>query len=385
MYRCFLYRNIFQYTMSSSIQEIYTLGTYFTPHKGEDFTNEFKTSYIINIPPDLLLDDQNELTEKKALELISIGKWLPFMDELVLLNLEYYVRYFVPKYFASYMNAHDMGRLYFGIDDDAEITGIPFTGILDSQYIKHLIYNILPALLQYSDGSSVSMDTIRDNIDVVIHNLEIDEVVLNVADVDKQIRHYCETKEREDREMAEYRRVYKVWLEKVAYHRSKIKIHAATLDLRRMTADYIRVKTSDKDVHGNYGKVIEWLESDRDIDVPDNIMHVKHDMNNPVYWILLFRDYMADKVMEEKPEKPIYLPHSKMSPIRVLRRLAPMRQKFIRHNPNLRYYMIEIVINRNKIAGKPVYYRYSDTSDNWKYRIRTVDTGTKEPCCGDFG
>jgi hypothetical protein len=354
-----------------------TIMTYINGHHfkglcGETLANEFKTKYIINIPDDYL-------TEEQVITIIRNGKWHEsLMNNLILLNLDHYIQYFVPKYVASYCNAGQKGHLYIGIEDDAEITGIPYMGTINSEMIYTQIMKILPIYLQCDPQTLMH---VTQDVNVIIHELECNPDMICDVNVDQQLKEYMEANERNKRMKTHFIKTRDKWTQNMNYHRSKIGVYANCPIRRNNVADYIEMMDKKNETPGKHTEQVNLLRSYKELNINfDNIPKQKEDAEHTVRWILEYRDYRSDIEYFNKPEKPSILAR-KTTPLRILRRLAPMRVKFMRNNPELKYYMIEIVINSQRRCTETMRYRHSTMSDDWRYRTRTLGLDDCQPCC----
>ena len=114
------------------------LGGYY----GEESLNtEFKQ--FCNQFPSLL---EEYFNEDELEEFLLNGRWTDKVNDLVNENIINYMAYIPQKYISCFGNSKIKGNLIIGVDDSGEITGIPYNGNLDLDYIKSLLKNTMPTL-----------------------------------------------------------------------------------------------------------------------------------------------------------------------------------------------------------------------------------------------
>ena len=60
-------------------------------------------------------------------DFVMTNRWLPNLNEAIIENLHKYFSFYVPKYMSAFHNSRKaLCKLYIGVNDYGEITGIPF-------------------------------------------------------------------------------------------------------------------------------------------------------------------------------------------------------------------------------------------------------------------
>jgi len=80
-----------------------------------------------------------------------------------------YISIYLPKYICSFFNPRSMlkkSNLYFGIDDDGKVIGIPYTGRIHENFINHMIDKVFSSHMKFP--STQIKDKIRQLVKVEI-------------------------------------------------------------------------------------------------------------------------------------------------------------------------------------------------------------------------
>ena len=113
---------------------MYSLGEYFSD--GESLSLEFK-EFFFKISPDIFFD------ESDIQEIITTGKWNSQLNSLVIINVKSYINYYLGKYISCFCNSKCNGEVIIGINDDSEITGIPFQGDINITLVKDFVFDYM--------------------------------------------------------------------------------------------------------------------------------------------------------------------------------------------------------------------------------------------------
>ena len=119
------------------------LGTYF-PNKEDKYT-EFKEFYL-KLEPSIFLDGS------QIESILQNGVWEDKMNFVIANNVKHYFQFYVPKYVSCYLNSNISGKLIFGVNDDSEITGIPYKGDINNLELDKLIKNNLSKYVRGLDN-----------------------------------------------------------------------------------------------------------------------------------------------------------------------------------------------------------------------------------------
>ena len=315
----------------------------------EDVENqvlEFKEFYL-KLHPDTYLDD-NEIYE-----IIKYGKWHDRLNTIILDNIFYYLKIYIPKYLSCYFNSKNNGKLIIGISDFGEITGIPFNGNLDIQIIKQYISSNISNYIDGINDITTSLNIKLINLDIIIELLE--------DPIDERIKVMHEKFELYKKKLDFYKDAKRKWIKEMSKYCVKIHTIINNPQLRKELIQYI------KDNEGDIS-IIQQLEKNEEIPVilnEDFYINMK-DKTNIIFWATTFKDHYIDTFQTVRPEKDI-LPSLINSSI-ILSKISDMRYKFLKSNRNLKYYLITIdILGKNN--KNDVYFRLPN-SNVWYYRKR---------------
>ena len=133
----------------------------------ETKTTEFKEFYL-KIAPNIIF------SERKSREILLTGLFSDELNNLVISNLQLYFKQYLPKYFASFVNSKVNGRLYFGIDDCGEITGIPcIHERISTSTISKCISNTNKYVKVGHGNNFLKNINIENFVDVKIHSVPL--------------------------------------------------------------------------------------------------------------------------------------------------------------------------------------------------------------------
>jgi len=307
---------------------------------------EFKEFYL-KIHPDTYLENE------KIYEIIKYGIWKSELNKIILDNIKFYLKIYIPKYVSCYFNSKNNGKLIIGINDYGEITGIPFNGNLDLQLIKNYISSNISKYLKGISSLSSIINITLIKLNVILELLE--------DNVDERIKIMNEKFNSYKSKIRSYKEAKANWIKKMSKYCVKIHTIINNKQLRKELIEFI------KENNGNIS-IIQELEKNKEIPVLLNeefYINMK-DKNHIVYWATIFKDHHIELFQLIRPTKCL-LP-SLTNSSNILSKISDMRHKFISNNNDINYYLIVIDIfgknNKNNI-----YFRLPN-SNEWIYRKR---------------
>jgi len=324
---------------------------------------EFK-EFIIKLDPEAYL----ETNEIESIVLTgNLCKIKERFNFLILNNIDYYFKFYIPKYFSVFGNSQlDKAELYIGVNDFGEISGIPYFGNLTVEYIATLLDSTKPFL---------NCDT---DIDELLKLLKI-EVILLETDIDnlensieKLISEYHAKKIKYAQEYCDFVIRKKNWKKQIDHYLKKIIDYANTPCYRKEVAQFIK-ENSDK-----HNFVIDLLNSDTPIEVGDGteIGIRKIDKNDVIYWITEYKDKKINEIKKLRPDNIQYITFSNSIYTTYFTLLSNLRYKFVENNKDIKYYMIKISFPTN--FAKSIFYK---NLENHKWQLRTRILVNGHPCC----
>jgi hypothetical protein len=306
---------------------------------------EFKEFYL-KIKPSIIF------SESELSNIVMKGIWDDRLNDLIDINIKNYIKHYIPKYTSCFLNSGINGQLVIGINDDSEITGIPYKGEINIEELKDYIKQKIP---KYIRGIS---DT--NNITISVKKLEVNEDI-----IDNKITSIINTmKERLEKYkiiMFEYKNEKKKWIKEMSKYSTRFYNILNIPESRKNLLHFCREKNVKLDI-------IKLLESSDEIQVELNETFYKRfkDMNDVIHWAGKFKDYNINRLQKIKPikgELPKLISYSM-----ILSKISEMSLYFYKNNENINFYTITINIFSQETKNI-VDFRLPG-SNNWYSRSR---------------
>jgi hypothetical protein len=319
----------------------------------------------------LSLDPLVYFEDDEIIRIVSSGrldKKEHIFNKMIMDNILHYFRYYVPKYLSVFGNSVlSSAKLYIGVNDLGEITGIPYIGEFD---ITRAILEQLEELV-YVPSGNIKKLLLSIDINIIDLKIDVDEIS---DDEEVIIKDYLERKHKYMTEYNDIMEKRRLWKEKLDYYFTKVHDYATKREYRKLVSKYIL----DNDLENKYAEMRRLLDSDDYIDIGTNEMISirKYDHDDIVYWITECKDYYVRTIKLERPAKPNYVNFSMNIHNIHMSLLSNLRYKFVKNNENVRYYMIEIIFPSN--YPEEIFYKNTESS-LWTMRRRGYVNG--EPGC----
>jgi len=301
------------------------LGT-FLDHK-ESINVEFK---------EFCLKDSvyNLLSTKQLRALIYDSAFPKRFNDVILYNLFKYMEIYLGKYVSSFHNCrstHSDMRFVVGVNDDCEITGIPFKGEL--KYHTHALQRYCDYLLCNDLGASCCLSV----------NVRIEECEINLDLLDDDvIRHQLWMQKKQNTHYTvvnrKYKKKRKQWIKAVLKYKGKLQ---NVFDGSKFQEEFIQflvemnmLSKFEGDINSNY-----------EVDL-DKINESKSDPNTLTYWLIRFKDLTVSELMKVKPKAPIF-PKQVNAEFCAVTQLSNLRHRWLSNNSSLKYYVLKIEIHKD--------------------------------------
>lgn len=292
---------------------------------------------------------------------------LPYtFDDIILYNIQKYIEIYIPRYACSFHNTQiaTSHTLVIGINDDKEITGIPFFGNMNqfsAQFIKR-IQNELNNNLNSSCCLSFRLHIQRCNVNWDI--IDSDNYIQLLDNMESAKKNYAS-------KYKQYVIDKKKWIEEMYFYKGKVnnivhQTHIRTLFINWMKRE--NVYDQFPNFHLNYST----------IDF-GNISKDKRNTTSIIYWIIKFKDAFATDVVKKKPIEP-KMPKILNMEYCLITKLSNLRKFLLDKNPTLQYYVMYIDMYNEKCKNT---IKFNDIrTKNWrKMKRHMLQTG---PQCIDF-
>ena len=333
---------------------------------------------------------RNDFNKDMVFQFFEDLNWSTNIDNLILKNINVYLSVYLPKYLTSFSNSNVNGNLNFGINDWGILTGIPFKDNLQNkQYlIKRYIQKIIKNQVSI-DGNKLS----DSQINKIINSISINIVKLQnkpiekVKDIhlNKKIKKYFDQKRWIQSQFNYIKKREYVWKEKMNNYKSLFCIMRNLYTARQL---YNFIKKNINDDYKCHEVLKDFWNYARTFTLPEH-NKLQRDKRNPekiLYWLVTFKDYMVEKLCNQKPKfselkqkvnKSISL-MEKTNPIKLFYKITPLHKEFIENN--IDFYIININVDGKNINFDELMYKESFIYDTeWKYKKRVFTENG--PCC----
>jgi hypothetical protein len=306
---------------------------------------EFKEFYL-KIKPSVIF------TESELSNIVLKGLWHDKLNDLININIKSYLKYYIPKYTSCFLNSRINGQLIFGINDESEITGIPYKGEINpvelNCYVKQKISKYIRGI---SDINNITVSVKKLEVDLKIINNNITTIIYTMK---QRLQKYKKI-------MSEYKKKKKKWIKEMSKYSTRFYNIFNIPESRKNLLHFCKERKANSNI-------IKLLESTDEIPVELNKIFYKRfkDINDIVHWAGEFKDYNIDRLQKIKPikgEMPKLLSYSM-----ILSKINEMSLSFYKNNENINFYTITINILK-KETKNIVEFRLPG-SNNWYSRSR---------------
>lgn len=273
----------------------------------------------------------------------------------------------IEKYFAKYFSAMSRtkceethGKLYFGVNDYGDITGIPVTKKINENKISTIIQKIIKENIRAINNGKECEDTkyaFADLLKVNIYDVGDDicsseDIALDdfLTDIEKEEKVY-------ENMILEFAKELQEW----RTHNKKYNVKLHTLSNEKV----LRSELLEYCIEGNANADIKaMLESEDEIEIRLGVADRKYDDENFDYWVANFKEHkLNEKSRPYPPMKPSHTGRDRM--IKCLNNPLLMRE----HWDDVHFQMIEIVLPMN--MDKECWIEYMEGKD-WVSRERRI-------------
>jgi hypothetical protein len=266
-----------------------------------------------------------DVYKKKDLRvMIQSGKVLNDFNDLIKKNIKKYIQSYVPRYASSFHNCklNNEYKLYIGINDYNEVTGIPYNGNL-KKYNSHLQDHV-----NYILNSRVD-DKCCVSVSCEIKEVLIDEDILDDEYLESILGSYEEKKEQYDKEYSKYIIDKRKWILDIYKYKGKLQEVINNDEIKLEFVKYLEEKNLLKCFKEVFLKNHE---------IPsDSIKYVKKSPTEMVHWLIKFKDEKVKSLLDVKPKEP-FIPKILNIEYCLLTKLSCLRKRFVKNG--VRYYTI---------------------------------------------
>lgn len=301
-------------------------------------------------------------TESEILTILETGVLAKNYNSLIYQSLDSYFANTFPKNIVAFLNAGITGDLYLGINDDGEVTGIPFLGSPNITTIKKHIHNNLSNYI-------VNYQNIKKYVDTEVCELGVNKSFLDNSVLNDLILKYKTKKKLKLQRKKKYEFQKQIWLANTSIYEKKIVDLINSEPCRSELKTYITEQCTNERVKV---ALVNELSSPNNIAITN---YNREDINSILSWGCKFKDAMLEEMMKLRPKKPQTT--IRIHPELIFNKISPLRLKFIENNPTLKYYIIRVHVKAVRIPTE-VYY-VEPYNKKHKYKIRRLSGN--EPYC----
>ena len=321
-------------------------------------------------------------------------------DDSVIDTLKKYIQIYLPKYICSYYHPKSelsKGYFYIGISDDGTVSGIPFMGSINTDFINLSIDKIFSKFLKFPD--KITKDDIRASIkcefiDVSVRpnnknsltHLKSSNDLKESLSVSSAYSYFMIEQEKIKSDYIKYHKKKSMWTK--MYDPDILKLCDMINDVktREIIWNYTKEKTnySKKYFRNKYSCLESYCDVENYWDLmtkiksgykfnplePGQIVNIKDDNINIYNWITRWKDSKINMLKLAKPKIPKKTLDPEY-PIFLLSQATKMMNEWIENNPRLNLYVLKITFDIRSSCE----IQYKDLSKNWKNSYRTVVDG----------
>ena len=265
-----------------------------------------------------------------------------------------YVSLYVPKYASGFSNRvmERNGVLHFGVNDDGEITGIPFLGTIDVARIQQYVDDTCQYMLRAVGNVEAGM--YFKNIRVELVELDVD---CTIRDVRKElIADMMLQKQKYNAAYVKYLRQHDKWVYTLRSYTRKLEIVIQDPKIKSELIMYISSSTNT--TPEIRAKAIQHVRDAQHTNI--TYQYITEHVNDPthyIYWLLPFKDDVMEQLVKMRPIPPPGTKCTTNIGHTLLTQLSNLRHIFIKSNPDIKYYMIKIHLPCNIQPGSFLQYK----------------------------
>jgi hypothetical protein len=296
----------------------------------ENINTEYKEfSFKVDINSYYTVEEVKEIVFNGTLEKNQF-------NTIILDNLNLFINY-VPKYVSAFANSKDCkdnGKLFFGIDDIGEVTGIPFFGKLSE---KKILKNIKKTIKEDVVTTDKTKRKILDNLKIKIHKCDINSLLF-YSNIEEKIERKEEKYKQTQIVNKKYLEEWDQWYKELLKYSIKLKTLIDNKETLLEFIDYIHFHNKEKLI------VLDQIDKIEELII--NIKDHKEDENNIMYWLCRFRDENIYKIVLKKPKR-IKTNMTKLTYLTEFSKLDILRERFLIKNKDINYFIVEINLLSN--------------------------------------
>jgi len=281
----------------------------------ETLTHEYKEFYLRSLYKYFNNEDLDNIIHNSEYKLDT-----NIFNTMIKYELERYFTVYCAKYSAIFIMSQINGFLHFGITDNGIIEGIPYYNHSNtSDYIDFSLYisDVFKQSLKMLRVNSENKEYNNEIYNWYINNISINIIKLQINDdlLDDGYKHrllQLKNKANKISKMWEiYKKEYDTWYNTFMFYSQKLRILMNDTNIRKNIIEYINTYVIIYKLNeSEYINSIKYYKSDslriQDITMTE-ILEIKNDYNNPINWLIEYKDHVIDNLRKIKPKQPTYI------------------------------------------------------------------------------
>lgn len=305
-------------------------------------------------------------SRKELKEFITSCVLLKDFNELILTNIKKYIYVYVPRYVSSFHNSNydNTYKLYIGINDHSEITGVPFNGdlLMFNAYFQDYINTLIKENVSDICCMSIKYETFKNKIDPdILSDDYLDTILSKYNDIESTY----------NTEYNQYIFEKKIWINKMYFFKGKLQ---DVINNDKIKLEFVRF-LEKKNLLKSFPDV---FQKNHEID-SDTVKFVKNDPTKLIYWLIQFKDEKVKDLMKQKPIEPI-IPKILNIEYCLLTQMSSLRKRLT--DNNVKYFTIVMTFKCNKDCEKKISYIDHRTKQS-RTLTRYMCNHKKTPQCMD--
>jgi hypothetical protein len=342
--------------------------------RGESIRHEFK-EFCMKCPI------TEFFSQEQIIDIVQSGNLPNEFNQAIDYNIDMYFRQYFPKYAACFSATQiDKGVLTIGVNDQSEITGIPYVGELNALQFKRRVMSCLKYLRgvpsMTKDTHEFKNDYIQ-KIEVKLIELDTTKCDLFLYDVSEDLlQKYTKQKKRYDEEYKNYLIKREKWLDELNMY--SCNLNKMIQHHKHKIHNYIQKEKGKQFAE----KMMQEINSRLPLPFPNpeilkSDWKTNHD--NFLYWLFEFKDNAVKRIGKTLKPYPPKVPKTFNAHITMLTQLTDLRHRFIKNTPDIKYYIVQIHFPGNVNEDEYLQF-YNPYKKTWNSRSRSWND-YHGPCC----
>lgn len=297
-----------------------------------------------------------------------------------------YIKMYLPKYLCSFFNPKSKltkAHLYFGINDDGKVIGIPYIGQIQEDFINHEIDKIFSSYIKFP--SSQVKNKIRQKIKIEI--IPVNKSQIKHTNKKSLYSKYVDNLNKLEIQNEIYKKKINNWYMMCDPNNLKLYDMINNLETRKYIWKYTKIKSNymKKKFVNKYSHLEPYCDVPTYWDLMSDVktnkkfkplelgtMYEVSKNNLDVYrWTAVWKDSKISTLKLAKPKKPIKK-INEYYPIFLLSQVSKMIPEWIKKNKDLDLWIIKITFD---IGNQWQNLEFLDNEKQWKTTYRTIIDG----------